>query len=480
MSDVPLIHWFRRDLRLRDNLALQAALNSGQPVLPVFIFDPAILKGSAAPRVKFLLNALKSLDAELNHYGSHLVIRYGDPRVILPVLVDDTGAQAVYFNNDYSPFALCRDDAVREMLRVPVHTFDDTVMLAPGAIMKTDGKPYTVYTPFKNVWKKSAKPKMVNFDADSTRFYPYSSDLLPSLSRLGYNATIDVPEASEAVAHDRLERFMVAPIFKYAETRNHLTPQPFMDDFPPTSCLSPYLRFGLLSPRQVYWAAADAYAQAKDSSEKHAVEVWIDELAWREFYIYILYHFPHVHKQGFRQEYDMMEWRHAPDELQAWKDGRTGYPIVDAAMRQLQTIGWMPNRARMIVASFLTKDLLIDYREGERHFMEWLIDGDPAANNGGWQWTAGTGTDAQPYFRIFNPVNQSQKFDPNGDYIRYWIPELRDVPTVYIHTPHKMDKPPKNYQPPIVDHAFARQRTLYAYQKLRGVKSEIRLYKQEV
>jgi deoxyribodipyrimidine photo-lyase len=191
----------------------------------------------------------------------------------------------------------------------------------------------------------------------------------------------------------------------------------------------------------------------------------VSELVWREFYVHILYHFPHVLKRNFRDNYEHVEWRDAPDELQAWKDGLTGYPVVDAAMRQLTAMGWMPNRARMIVASFLCKDLMIHWQEGERYFMQWLIDGDPAANNGGWQWTAGVGTDAQPYFRIFNPVSQSQKFDPDGTYIRRWIPELRDVPAKYIHAPWEMDTPPVDYPAPIVDHDFARERTLAAFKK---------------
>ena len=194
---------------------------------------------------------------------------------------------------------------------------------------------------------------------------------------------------------------------------------------------------------------------------------WINELIWREFYMHILYHFPHVDRGNFRSEYDALPWRDAPDDLQAWKEGQTGYPIIDAAMRQLAQTGWMPNRARMIVASFLTKDLLIHWQEGERHFLHWLIDGDPAANNGGWQWAAGTGTDAQPYFRIFHPVSQSHKYDPNGDYIRRWIPELRDVPARSIHAPWQMASPPPHYPQPIVDHALARERTLAVFKSLK-------------
>jgi deoxyribodipyrimidine photo-lyase len=234
-----------------------------------------------------------------------------------------------------------------------------------------------------------------------------------------------------------------------------------------TSYLSPYFRFGLLSPRQVYWAAQKARTEIASPSRQNSIEAWVSELIWREFYMHILHFFPHVMGSSFRPKYDQLAWRYAEGELQAWQAGMTGYPVVDAAMRQLKTIGWMHNRARMIVASFLTKHLLMDWREGERHFMRWLIDGDPAANNGGWQWVAGTGTDAQPYFRIFNPISQSQKFDPAGIYIRRWIPELRDVPTQYIHAPHQMPTTPRHYPPPIVDHAFARARALAAYQAIK-------------
>jgi deoxyribodipyrimidine photo-lyase len=196
------------------------------------------------------------------------------------------------------------------------------------------------------------------------------------------------------------------------------------------------------------------------------VVTWVNELIWREFYMHILYHFPHVNRGSFRPQYDSLAWRDAPDELQAWKAGRTGYPVVDAALRQLTQIGWMPNRARMIVASFLTKDLLINWQAGELHFMHWLIDGDPAANNGGWQWAAGSGTDAQPYFRIFNPVTQSRKYDPNGEYIRRWVPELRTISNTAIHTPWEIDRPPAGYPAPVVDHAMARERALAVYRAM--------------
>jgi deoxyribodipyrimidine photo-lyase len=462
----PVIHWFRRDLRLGDNLALQAALHSGNPVIPLFIFDNAILKSkrSGAPPMAFLLKSLESLDESLQKHQGRLVIRRGDPVEILANMIAETGAQTLYFNRDYTPFARRRDEAI-QYLRVEIRAFDDSVLIAPGEVVKQDGNPFMVYTPFKKQWKTQPKPEKVEFRSGT--FLTVNGQDLPNLHELGFAEAIDLPEASEAEARRRLDAFIDAPIYTYSETRNHLSLDPFSDARMETSYLSPYLRFGMLSPRQAYWAAHEAYQRTDDQKERDSVETWVDEMIWREFYVHVMAHFPHVDKSSFRPEYDRVDWRDAPDELQAWKDGLTGYPVVDAAMRQLKAIGWMPNRARMIVASFLTKDLLIDWREGELHFMQHLIDGDPAANNGGWQWTAGTGTDAQPYFRIFNPVSQSRKFDPDGYYIRMWIPELADVPDGFVHTPWEMDTPPEQYPPPIIDHEFARERTLAAYKAVK-------------
>ena len=247
-------------------------------------------------------------------------------------------------------------------------------------------------------------------------------------------------------------------------------------DLEGTSGLSPYLRFGMLSARQAAWAARRAEAQAMDAAARLGAETWLNELIWREFYAAILYHFPFVRQMAFRPELREISWRDAPADFAAWVDGRTGYPVVDAAMRQLQTTGWMHNRARMITASFLTKDLLIDWRLGERYFMQHLLDGDPAANNGGWQWVAGTGTDAAPYFRVFNPMLQGIKFDPQGAYVRRWVPELTTVPNDFIHAPWKMPADVqrrvgcfigKDYPAPLVDHALARERALNGY-KVKG------------
>lgn len=470
-----VICWFRRDLRISDNSALNAALRSGARVVPLFVFDRALLNSPFAgtPRLSFMLGALQSLDASLRELGSGLVIRQGEPGDVLSRAVREFEAEVVYSNRDYSPYARRRDETVRAALPVPVRMVDDTALRAPGEVLKADGAPYTVFTPFMRQWRDlPPPPRPETQPVPSGAFFrgePLVYGTIPSLDDLGRAPTLAVPAASETVAQQRLNAFVNGPIFAYDDLRNALVSDPFAAEKPTaTSTLSPYLRFGMLSPRQAYWAAQDTLESAVDATARNSVITWINELIWREFYIHILYHFPHVMRGNFRPEYDALQWRDAPDELAAWQEGRTGFPIVDAAMRQLRAIGWMPNRARMIVASFLTKDLLINWREGERHFMQWLIDGDPAANNGGWQWAAGTGTDAQPYFRIFNPVSQSKRFDPDGDYIRHWVPELRDVLAPAIHTPWQMQPPPADYPAPLVDHNIAHERTLAAFKAAKG------------
>lgn len=468
-----VIHWFRRDLRLGDNTALNAALAMGAPVIPVFIFDPALLQGErfGVPRLKFLIKGLAALDAELKRRGSGLVVRRGDPLAVLPALLTETNAHAITFNRDVTPYAYKRDTAILKAL--PAHSFDDVLMHAPRELLKDDGKPYTVYTPFRKRWE--SLPKADAMPLERPNFHTLDgidAPPMPTLSDLGYSETIDVPDAGEAAALSRLERFIADAIYHYADTRNRLTAYPFGDPRSDgTSALSPYLRLGMLSPRQAYHAAARLLEDdaALSANERRSIQAWISELAWRDFYNHILYHFPRVLYQSFKPEYDRLPYRDSDADFERWAAGMTGYPVVDAAMRQMHQIGWMHNRARMIVASFLTKDLFIHWRRGEMHFMQHLIDGDPAANNGGWQWAAGTGTDAQPYFRIFNPISQSQQYNPEGDYIRAFVPELRDVPAAYIHAPWTSPDPPKDYPPPMVDHAAARQRTLAAFQQVKAL-----------
>ena len=464
-----VIHWFRRDLRLRDNTALAAALSSGEQVIPLFIFDPAIMQGErfGLPRFAVLLKALASLDRTLQCSQSGLLIRYGNPLEVLPEVVAQTGATTLYFNRDYTPYALKRDQQISSVVRARVIPYDDVLIHAPGEVEKAEGGAYTVFTPFYNRWRLLPKPIVVTpqsrpgqfHSLEGLKWYP-----IPTLADFGGAVTIDVPDAYEALAQHRLHEFVEGAVFHYAETRNRLVTNPFSDHPPVSSSyLSPYLRLGLLSPRQAYQAAQAAMDQARTEAERKSVEAWIRELAWRDFYAHILYFFPHVLQRSFREQFDRVEYRNDSSEFQCWQDGQTGYPIVDAAMRQLNAIGWMPNRARMVVSSFLTRDLLIYWKNGDIHFMQHLIDGDPAVNNGNWQWASGTGTDPQPTFRIFNPVAQSRQFDPEGHYIRHFVPELRDVPAKEIHAPWVMTNPPKHYPPPIVDHVIAREHALQAF-----------------
>ncbi len=468
-----VIYWLRRDFRLHDNRALKAALESGSAVIPLFIFDPAILKGErfGLARLKFMLAGLEALDKELGKLRRRLLIRHGNPLTVLLKLIAETDAQALYFNADYSPYAQRRDDTLSARLPIPVYAFDDAMLHPPNEVLKKDATPYVIFTPYKRVWLAVPKPEPEAYPLKSDQFHTLRGldpGPMPTLKSLGFGDTIDVPEAGEAIALRRLGNFTEHQIDGYSKGRDLQNINPFLDQDAGTSGLSPYFRFGMISPRQAYAAASEAHTQARSAVAKHSIDVWIGELAWRDFYMQTLFRFPHIYNISFRPEFERLKWNTSPGDLQAWKEGRTGYPVVDAAMRQLAALGWMHNRARMIVASFLTKDLLVHWREGDLHFMHQLIDGDPAANNGGWQWSAGTGKDAQPFFRIFHPVTQSMKFDPRGVYIRHWLPELRAVPDKFIHTPWKMDAPPPNYPLPLVGHFFARQRALDAYHTLRS------------
>ena len=473
LTKAPVILWFRRDLRLRDNMALHRAIMSGHPILPLFIIDPRFKSSPhfSHNRMAFLMSALDGLDRTLSQFGSQLRVRVGLPQVLLPQIARETGAAAVFHNRDYTPFAAQRDKLVRQRLEIPVHVCHDHVLIEPGSILKADGSPFQVFTPFFRRWQKLAKPGVVACDLHAANFVPadqlsQSTDLRREATQLRPEAPI--PPAAEADALLRLERFVRGPITHYEFTRNDLLIDPFGDSAdPPSACLSHYLHLGILSPRTAYWSARRRYENCRQEPERQSIEAWIRQLAWRDFFICIMHHFPRVRHCSFRAEYDNMRWRRAPDELQAWRDGRTGFPLIDAAMRQLRAIGWMPNRARMVVASFLAKDLLIDWSEGEAHFMRHLLDGDQAANNGGWQWAAGTGTDAQPYFRVFNPVLQSKRYDATGQYLRHWIPELRGIPDRFIHEPWRMPAPPADYPTRIVDHQLARARAIDAYQKAK-------------
>ncbi len=473
MTQEPIVFWFRRDLRLDDNRGLRAALEAGYPVLSLFIIDPRFRVSGhySHNRMAFLLQALRSLDSRLRERGAGLLVHIGLPQEILPKLVREHGVKALYFNADYTPFARERDRQVESRLSIPVHAYDDLLLVAPNMLRKGDGSPYRVFTPFERQWTRLAKTPLAKCSFAGNQFHQVSANETNSALDQAAETVrphAPLPPASEQVAQAKLEAYIKSGIDNYAQTRNNLTIDPFGKATQNgSSCISHYLHQGLLSPRQALWLARGRQQIERDDETVQSITAWIRQLAWRDFFSHIMYHFPQVRQSNFRSEFDNMPWRDAEDELRAWKRGLTGYPIVDAAMRQLAAIGWMPNRARMIVASFLCKDLLIDWREGEAHFMRHLLDGDQAVNNGGWQWAAGTGTDAQPFFRIFNPVLQSKKFDKNGHYIRHWIPELRRVPDEAIHSPWQMSSPPASYPQPIVDHASARERAIKAFRLAR-------------
>ncbi|MCB8917073.1 MAG: deoxyribodipyrimidine photo-lyase [Ardenticatenaceae bacterium] len=459
------IWWIRRDLRLADNVALSTALAQAKQVLPVWIFDPVLLASPyvGEKRLAFLLAGLRTLDQALQARGSRLIVRRGHPPAVLAQLLAETGAGVIIAEEDYSPYARRRDQAVAQAL--PLRLVNGMAIQPPGRVLKADGSPYTVFTPFSKAWHALPRPRAADLVPTPTHIPTPAGELASELIPTTPQQAAAVPfMAGEAEAQRRLRYFIDQHIAAYAANRDQM-------DIDGTSRLSPYLRFGMISPRQAAVAAYGAMTTTIPEARAGAAS-WLNELIWRDFYIHILAHFPAVRRGSFREKYDAIPWRNDETQFAAWCSGQTGYPVVDAAMRQLAATGWMHNRARMIVASFLTKDLLIDWRWGERWFMRHLVDGDPASNNGGWQWSAGTGTDAAPYFRIFNPVSQGAKFDPAGVYVRRWVPELARVPDQYIHAPWEMHPAVqqvtgciigRDYPPPIVDHRAVRSQTLAAY-----------------
>ena len=469
----PSIHWFRRDLRLDDNPALvDAATRAAGLVIPVFVVDPTIVRSSrvGANRLAFMYARLHTLDAELRAAGSGLVVLYGDPTVVLPEYARKHAVAAVCWQRDETPWASQRDQRVATQLQgmgIAVGIHDGQLLVPTDRIRSGGGTPYTVFTPFYRRWRDALRLS----DA-------ISAPTLIAHPEVQHVAAIPAPPATEVTipqttteyAYALRARFATRRIDAYQRGRDMLAEAG-------TSMLSAYLRFGIVSIQSCARLAHAAEQQPAAADGRSGAEVWLSELAWRDFYMHISVHFPHVLRGSFRQMYDDIAWENDETLFAAWCSGNTGYPIVDAAMRQLTTTGWMHNRARMIVASFLTKDLLIDWRWGERFFMQHLMDGDTPANNGGWQWAAGTGTDAQPYFRIFNPSSQGTRYDPDGLYVKKYVPALTRVPTKYIHTPWLMPMPVQHscgvtigtdYPAPIVDHAAQRQRALALYATVRG------------
>ncbi len=429
MDTKTTIFWFRRDLRLDDNAGLYYALKSGNPVLCLFIFDPAILNelnNKGDTRVTFIYNTLTDLQKELEEHGSSLLILYDEIETAWHKVLKDYDVAAVHTNHDYEPYAKTRDEQVKMLLGkqgIELKTYKDQVIFERDEVIKDDGKPYTVFTPYSRKWKQ----KLTDFYLSSYPTIKYIKHLLqikhlpiPTLKDLGF-------EQSEQEIPGKIYRPVID---HYAEKRDYPAIQG-------TSHIGIHLRFGTVSIRKL---ATDA---------NNAIEkTWLNELIWREFYMMILHHFPRTQNHAFRPEYDRIQWLNNEAAFEAWRKGQTGYPLVDAGMRELNETGFMHNRIRMLTASFLTKDLLIDWRWGERYFAEKLLDYEMASNVGGWQWAAGSGTDAAPYFRIFSPDAQTKRFDPDLNYIKKWVPEYADF---------------GKYPKPIIDHTFARDRCLKAF-----------------
>ena len=428
--DKPIhIFWFRRDLRLEDNAGLSAALQAGLPVLPLFVFDTEILNklsDKKDKRVQFIHTTICQLQQQLQDLGSSLRVIYGTPAQAFEQLLQEYSVRAVFTNHDYEPYALQRDQAIDNMLQrhqVAFHHFKDQVIFEKNEVIKDDGKPYTVFTPFSKKWK--ARLTEMDLKPHETQkyfqhFIQTSPQEIPSLESMGFVAT--PAEFPPKVLDESI-------VMHYSSQRD-------IPGIQSTSHMGVHLRFGTVSIRSVAQTA------------KRMSEVFLNELIWRDFYHMILWQFPQVaNGKSFKPAYDYILWRHDEEAFEKWCAGTTGYPIVDAGMRELNTTGFMHNRVRMIVASFLCKHLLLDWRWGEAYFAEKLLDFDFAANNGGWQWAAGSGCDAAPYFRIFNPYLQTKKFDPDNLYIKKWVPEF--------DSPH--------YPAPIVVHEEARKRCLEAY-----------------
>ena len=470
-----LIVWLRRDLRVHDNAALHHACAQAETVVPLFVFDPAILSrdDTGAARVAFLVDALGVLDGNLQKLGGRLIVRQGKvPEQVLKA-VDEFEADGVFHQREYEPFGAKRDEAVAAALTErgkAVETFPGLALFEPPEILSQAGTPYTVFSPYKREWFSRPAQGPLPAPRRVPVPEPARSEALPSAKDLTFQ-TAQTFECGGEDAAQRLLKAFLAKIERYDRARDILSEDG-------TSRLSRHLHLGTLSARFVVDAVRKAgldqpSGATGEQKSEHQGEpghsTFLSEIAWHDFYLQVLSHFPHVATGAFRPQYNAIKWENDETLFTAWKSGKTGYPIVDAAMRQLNSVAWMHNRGRMIVASFLTKDLLIDWRWGEKYFMQQLVDGDQAANNGGWQWAAGTGTDAQPYFRIFNPTSQGEKFDPAGDYVKRWVPELARVPAKFIHAPWKLSEAERDhlgasdYPRPVVDHAVQRGRALALY-----------------
>ncbi len=471
MGDSPIVVWFRRDLRLADNPALHAAAKTGQPIIPLFIWSPeeeaAWAPGEASQW--WLHHSLTALGKAIEGKGSRLIIRTGPSAATLEKLRSETGATAVYWNRLYEPAIIQRDTQIKKDLKqtdVEVRSFNHALLFEPHQIKNKSGNPFQVFTPF---WKncltqnEPAEPLPTPAKWTSPSSWPTSDsvDNLQLLPTINWDAAFyDEWTPGEAGAQVQLGDFQQQAMAGYKEDR----------DWPAvkgTSRLSPHLHFGEIGPRQIWHQLQEVMAGNAQKGLIQGAEFYLREVGWREFAHHLLFHFPHTPEKPLREEFNDFPWRKSAPELRAWQKGQTGYPMVDAGMRQLWQTGWMHNRVRMIVASFLVKDLLLPWQDGARWFWDTLVDADLAGNTLGWQWAGGCGADAAPYFRIFNPVLQGQKFDPAGDYVRKWIPELAELPNDLIHTPWEAKNPVKEYPSPIVDHKKARERALAALAEIK-------------
>jgi deoxyribodipyrimidine photo-lyase len=464
------VHWHRRDLRAVDSGALAAA-TADDSVVPVFVFDRDVLDHASPPRVAFLLDALESLRATYRSLGSDLLLARGDPTEELPSLVEEKAADGVSWEADYSGLAVERDERVTDALgETPVTVYDDAVCHPPGSITTSGGDNYSVFSYYGRKWRD--RPKEQPHPAPAAdALAAVEGEALPTLSDLGLDApAADVPPAGTDAARELLDAFLDDDIHEYENLRE----LPAADG---TSRLSPHLRFGTIGCREVYAGTVDAESDCADhgcgDAPCQGVETFREQLAWREFYLQVIADRPELVTRSLFDFERPIEWRSAPEDLAAWKEGRTGVPIVDAGMRQLRDEAWMHNRLRMIVASFLTKDLLIDWRAGYAWFRERLVDHDPANDAGGWQWAASTGVDAQPYFRVFNPWTQGDRHDPDATYITRHVPELRDAAPADIHGWDELREDERDaiapaYPAPIVDHGRARDRAIAAFEDARA------------
>lgn len=462
-----IVHWHRRDLRPTDNTALARAADS-DTIVPVFIIDPSLLAYAGPPRVVFMLDCLSHLRDWYRARESGLIIRVGHPPSELSQIAQQYGAGRVVWNKDYSGLAQDRDDEVRSSLHrqgIGTAMYADALLHEPGSITTQTGEAYSVYSYFWRKWRDREPDRPHPTPAD-THLEAVSGASIPTHRELGFkDPEADVPAAGIEAANKRLEAFCDGPIYEYADHRDI----PAADA---TARLSSHLKWGTIGIRQVIKSVKQATTNAPDEKAAESCETFTSQLAWRDFYGHVLAAAPHITSRNHRSYEQPINWREDPDELRAWKDGRTGFPIVDAGMRQLRAEAFMHNRVRMIVASFLTKDLLLDWREGYAWFRDKLADHDTANDSCGWQWVAGTGADAQPYFRVFNPMTQAERFDPDGEYIRTHVTELQGVPSDIIHNWHRLAPEERvaeapYYPEPIVDHAVRREQAIEMFEVAR-------------